>query len=303
MQISSISLDTPAGTLHGTLLVPPASAPMPLAVIISGSGPTDRDGNSTLLPSPNDSLKLLAEGLAAHGIASLRYDKRGIGESRAAMTSEADLRLGMYADDAAGWVNELRADPRFSTVTIIGHSEGSLLGMMAVHQAPIDGFVSLAGAGRPADQILREQLGKQLPPPLLIAANAALDTLLAGHTIPDPPPELAALFRPSVQAYMISWLAIDPRTEIARLDIPVLIVQGTLDLQVSQSDADALARAQPNAKVQIIDGMTHILKRVAPGEETQLKSYTDASLPVVPELIDGIASFVKSVPRHAPPTH
>jgi pimeloyl-ACP methyl ester carboxylesterase len=293
----TITLDTPTGKIAGTLLVPAASGSVPLVVIIAGSGPTDRNGNSPLLPGANNSLKLLAEGLSERGIASLRYDKRGIGASATAMVGEANLRFDMYADDAAGWVRRLRSDSRFSTITVVGHSEGSLLGMLATQRATADGYVSIAGAGRAADKVLREQLGRQLPPDLLSFSNKALDALLAGHTVDSVPPALASIFRPSVQPYMISWLRVDPQIEIARLAVPALIIQGTLDAQVPQSDAQLLARAQPNAKLLMIDGMNHVFKRAADDQAAQRASYSDPSLPVAPELVDGIATFVKGVPR------
>jgi len=139
MPTDTITLVTPTGNLAGTLLTPSGSGPFPLVVIIAGSGPTDRDGNSPLLPGANNSLRLLAEGLAERGIASLRYDKRGVGGSRAALAGEAELRFTTGADDAAAWVTKLRADPRFSTITVVGHSEGSLLGMLATQHSPVDG--------------------------------------------------------------------------------------------------------------------------------------------------------------------
>lgn len=293
----TLTLETPTGKLSGTLIVPPGTGPFPLVVIIAGSGPTDRDGNSPLLPGANNSLKMLAEGLAAQGIASLRYDKRGIGASRAALTSEADMRFPMGADDAAGWVKKLRPDRRFSTITVVGHSEGSLLGMLTAQQAPVDGYVSVEGAGRAADQVLREQLSRQLPPPLLAEANGGLDTLLAGHTIANPPAALMSLFRPSVQPYMISWLKVDPQVEIARLNIPALIIQGTLDAQVPPSDAQLLAKAQPKAKLLMIDGMNHVMKNAPADAASQKNSYSDPTIPDNPALIAGIADFVKSVPR------
>ena len=143
-------------------------------------------------------LKLLAEGLAERGIASLRYDKRGIAASAKAMVNEADLRFDMYADDAAGWIRRLRSDPRFSSITVVGHSEGSLVGMLATQRGSADGYVSIAGTGRPADKVLREQVGKQLPPDLLAFVNKTLDALLAGRTVDSVPLQLASLFRPSV---------------------------------------------------------------------------------------------------------
>lgn len=289
----TLTLATPTGNLGGTLCVPAGNGPFPLAVIIAGSGPTDRDGNSILLPGKNNSLLMLAEGLAVHGVASLRYDKRGIGASRQALQSEADLRFEMGADDAAAWVKKLRSDPRFSTIVVVGHSEGSLLGMLAARRAPADGYVSIAGAGRAADKVLREQLAKQLPPALLAEANRALDTLLAGHTVASPPQALMVLFRPSVQPYLISWLKVDPQVEIARLTIPALIVQGTLDGQVLPSEAHLLAAAQPKATLVLIDGMNHVFKRVAADAAAQQASYSDPTIPVAPELITAIATFVK----------
>lgn len=292
-----LMLETPTGKIAGTLLMPKAAGVVPLAVIIPGSGPTDRNGNSPLIPGANNSLKLLAEGLASHGIASLRYDKRGVGASAAASVGEAQLRFDNSADDAAAWVDRLRQDPRFSTITIVGHSEGALVGLLAAQKSATDGYVSIAGAGRPADKILREQLSRQLPPDLLAVANRALDKLAAGSLVDSVPRQLLALYRPSVQPYLISWLKINPQTEIGKLAIPVLITQGTLDAQVPESDAKLLATAQPKAKLIVVEGMNHVMKRAAPDQASQAKSYSDPSLPIPSELIDGVSAFIKSVAR------
>jgi predicted alpha/beta hydrolase len=128
-----VHITTSTGTLYGTQIIPTSNVPEPVVLIIAGSGPTDRDGNNPL-GGPNNSLKLLAEGLAGHGIASIRYDKRGIGESSAAGTKEVDLRFDTYVEDAALWIQQLQADSRFSSVTVIGHSEGSLIGMLATQK-------------------------------------------------------------------------------------------------------------------------------------------------------------------------
>ena len=129
------TLKTSTGDVFGTVELPAAKQPVPVALIIAGSGPTDRNGNTPALPGSNNSLKMLADGLAARGIASLRYDKRGIAASRAAMTTEADLRFNNFIEDAEAWIKQLRADKRFSTITVIGHSEGSLIGMVAAREA------------------------------------------------------------------------------------------------------------------------------------------------------------------------
>jgi len=293
----TVHVSTPAGLLAGTVQCPASPGPWPVVLLIAGSGPTDREGNSAMLPGKNNGLRMLAEALAARGIASVRYDKRGIGASRAAMGSEADLRFEMYADDATLWAKQLRADPQFSTVTVVGHSEGSLLGMLAARQANADAYVSVAGVGRPASQVLHDQLVAGAPPALVAEADRAMARLNAGQTVDSVPPTLAALFRPSVQPYLISWFKVDPIAELRRLNIPVLIVQGTTDIQVAAQEARLLAAAEPKATLVIVEGMNHVLKMVPADQATQVKSYSDPTLPVAPQLIDAIASFVTGVRR------
>jgi len=240
---------------------------------------------------------MLAEGLADRGIASLRYDKRGIAASRPAATAEQDLRFTNYIDDAVAWIRKLREDPRFSTVTLVGHSEGSLIGMVAAKDGGADAFVSLEGAGRKAADIITEQLAGQLPPEMVSRTTRILSDLSAGKTPDSVPRELYALFRPSVQPYMISWLSYDPAVEIGKLGIPTLIIQGTTDIQTSMTDAQALAAGNPSARLFVVEGMNHILKEASGDRMAQLKIYGDPSLPVVPKLIDEIAAFVKGVKR------
>jgi pimeloyl-ACP methyl ester carboxylesterase len=274
-------------------------------LLITGSGPTDRDGNSPVFGGPNNSIKLLAEGLAALGIASVRYDKRGIGESGKGMQlaaekaqiklREDDLRFEAYIDDAVLWGRKLRGDGRFSSLTIIGHSEGSLIGMVAAQRMGADAFVSLAGSGRPTQQILLEQLKAQLPADLLKATEEIMDRLAAGQTFASVPPALNSLFRPSIQPYMISWFRYNPAKEIARLSVPVMIVQGTTDVQVSLEDAKALASAQPSSKLLFVDGMNHVLKMVPNQRDKQVASYGDPSLPVAPSLISEVGGFITNL--------
>jgi len=289
---AATELKTPTGTLHGTLLVPESKKPVPVVLLISGSGPTDRDGNSAILPGKNDSLKMLAEGLAARGIASLRYDKRGIGESASAMTAEKDLRFETYIDDAAAWAKKLKKDPRFSRLVIVGHSEGSLIGAVAARKAAAAAYVSIAGLGRPADAVIRAQLMGQLPPDLRANSDRILDALRNDSMTADVPPALAALYRPSVQPYLISWFRYDPAAEIRKLTVPVLIVQGTTDIQVSVDDARTLAAAKPDTKLAIIDGMNHVMKRVEAIQSKQIASYSDPSLAVDGRVVEAIAAFV-----------
>jgi uncharacterized protein len=294
-----VTLETPTGTIHGTLETPVGDHAIPVVLIIAGSGPTDRDGNSKMLPGANNSLKLVASGLAIHGIASLRYDKRGIAESAAAGPKEEDLRFDTYVSDAEGWIKQLKADKRFSTVSVAGHSEGSLIGMIAAREADADGYISLEGAGRKPSAIITEQLTPQVTPQILATSEHLMALIEAGQPADTTtvPPMLAGLFRPSVRPYMVSWFKYDPAVEIAKLKIPALIVQGTTDIQTSMTDANALAKAYPGARFLKIDGMNHVLKLAPPGRAEQAAAYTDPSLPVVPQLIDEMSAFVKGLKK------
>lgn len=293
------TLVTATGTIHGTLETPVGDHRVPVVLLIAGSGPTDRDGNSKMLPGANNSLKLLASGLASHGIATLRFDKRGIAESVMAGAKEEDLRFGTYVSDAEGWIKQLRADKRFSTVSVAGHSEGSLIGMIAAREAGADGYVSLEGAGRKPSAIIAEQITPQVTPEILATSKHLMALIEAGQPADTTtvPPMLAGLFRASVRPYLVSWFRYDPAVEISKLKIPALIVQGTTDIQTSMADANALAKGYPTGRLLTIEGMNHVLKTAPPGRAEQASAYTDPSLPVVPRLIDEIATFVKALKK------
>lgn len=295
----ALALTTPTGTIAGTLDLPAASGKLPVALIIAGSGPTDRDGNSPLLAGHNDSLKMLADALARQGIASVRYDKRGIGASRAAMSSESALRFEDLVGDAEAWIARLRADPRFSRVVVIGHSEGSLIGMLAAAHAGADGFVSLAGIADGLGVVLRRQLAGKLPPALASDNERILASLEHGQTAPDVPPVLLAFYRPSVQPYLISVFKYAPAERIAALHVPTLIVQGTTDIQVGVDQARALEAAKPDATLVIVPGMNHVLKAVSDDPAKQKASYGDPSLPLHPQLAPAIVGFIRGLPAPA----
>lgn len=306
-----INLETPTAVLYGTLERPQSRSRVPVVLIIAGSGPTNRDGNSTMLPVPNNSIKLLAEALAARGIASVRYDKRGIGETGKAMLlaaqktktvpREEDLSFETYIDDAVRWAKQLRSDRRFSRLIVLGHSEGSLIGMVAAQRMGADAFVSIAGAGRPIQQIIMEQVKPQFSPELLKKTEEIFEQLAAGKTVADVPSELNVLLRPSIQPFMISWLRYEPAKEIAKLRVPILIVQGTTDLQTRLTDAKGLADGNATAKLLLIDGMNHVLKTVPNDPAKQVASYSDPTLPVTPQLVNEISNFVKKNRASRPP--
>jgi pimeloyl-ACP methyl ester carboxylesterase len=291
-----IALDTASGKVAGTLRLPASAARAPAVLIIAGSGPTDRDGNNAMIPGHNDSLKMLAEALAQAGFASVRYDKRGIAESRAAAPDESQLRFDTYVTDAAAWIAQMKADPRFSSVAVIGHSEGALIGMLAAERAGASAYVSLAGVADAPGAVLRKQMAGKLPPPLAADNERILASLEQGKPAADVPPALAALYRPSVQPYMISWMQYLPAKRIAALRMPVLIVQGTTDIQVDVGQAQALKAARPDAGLAIIEGMNHVLKEVPLDPQHPLASYGDPSLPLHPSLAPALIGFLRKAP-------
>jgi pimeloyl-ACP methyl ester carboxylesterase len=295
-----VEIPSNGGTLHGTLELPRANGPCPAALIISGSGPTDRDGNNPLYGGKNNSLKLLAEALASKGIASLRYDKRGVGESALAGTKEENLRFESFIDDAVLWGKELRKNKRFTRVVIIGHSEGSLIGLIACQKMGATALISIAGAGFPASQILHAQLQQRLPKDLFNDAEAIIDQLNQGKMVDSVPPALNTLFRKSAQPYMISWFRYDPAKEAAGLRIPILIVHGSTDIQLDMDNANVLAESNKLAKRITINGMNHVLKKVSGNFQEQISSYGDPRLPIAEELVDGIKAFIMSLEKARP---
>ena len=286
-----VTLKTASGDLEGSLIMPSSNSLKTIALIIAGSGPTDRDGNNPAMM--NNSLKMLANELDKNGIASLRYDKRGIGKSRQAGLKETDLRFENYINDVKAWINYLKNELKFNNIIVIGHSEGSLIGMVASQSNIVSKFISIAGAGQSADKIIREQLKSQ-PMSVTIPSNTILDKLVKGDTVSDVPPMLNSLFRPSVQPYIISWFKYDPQKEIAKLKIPVLIIQGTTDIQVGTDDANRLAKAHPKAKLAIIEGMNHIMKQAPADRQMNILTYTQPDLALKKELIDTIIPFINS---------
>lgn len=289
-----ISLDTGNGELFGTLLLPKADTPVPVVLIISGSGPTDRDGNNPE-GGRNDSLKRLAWVLARHNIASVRYDKRGVAASLAATADERNLSVEAYVADAVAWSRKLAADPRLGPLVLLGHSEGALIASLAAPQASAVAVVSVGGSARPIDQVLRQQLGSRLPPPLMLRSNELLDSLKGGRVDLNVPPQLQFIFRPSVQPYLISLFRQDPAQAFAALKMPALIVQGTHDIQVGVDDARQLKAAKPDAELALVNGMNHVLRIVPNDERRQLQSYKDPNLPLAAELGIRIVGFIDSI--------
>ena len=289
-QEEEITLETKTGDIKGSLLIPSVSEKTAVVLIIAGSGPTDRNGNNPMMT--NNSLKMLAKELQKNGIASVRYDKRGVGESKSSALQESDLRFEDYVQDVEEWIKLLKKDDRFSNIIVLGHSEGSLIGMIASHKQKPKKFISIAGIGIPAGDIIRKQLKGQ-PQFVLDESLKIIEKLENGETVENVSQMLYSLFRPSVQPYIISWFKYDPQKEIAKLDIPILIVQGTTDIQVSVSDADKLALANKKSQKQIIEGMNHILKESQADRQKNIQTYSIPDLPLKKELTEVIVKFIE----------
>lgn len=284
-----INLNTPTGNIKGELLLPKGSNSIPLVLIISGSGPTDRDGNNAAMK--NNSLKMLAEGLSDYNIASVRFDKRGVGESKSAGIKESDLRFEHYVNDVNAWIDTLKKDTRFSQIIILGHSEGSTIGMIASQNINVDRFISIAGPGEQASVIIKEQLKSQ-PDFIKNVAFPMIEKLEKGDTITVVPPLLFSLFRPSIQPYLISWFKYNPQIEIAKLNKSILIIQGDTDIQVKAIDAKKLKQSNPKAKLEIIEGMNHVLKASVLDRKENIQTYNNPDLPLKEGLVKSIVDFI-----------
>jgi uncharacterized protein len=280
------------GELKGTLSLPKTKTKTAI-MLISGSGPTDRDGNSSLGLN-NNSLKMIAEGLAKEGFAVLRYDKRGIAESKAAVTNPTEMQFDELISDARNWLNFL-SEKGYKRLVIAGHSQGSLVGMVsAQNNKNVKGFISLAGLGVDAGEILIEQFGKQAPM-FVPEAITTLDSIRMGHTVNKVNPFLITLFGPQIQGYLRSYIKYNPSEEIKKLSIPSLLVNGTTDIQVGVDQAQRLKEAYPNAQLLIIEGMNHILKDAPAEMATNMATYNNPELPLSNGLMDGILSFIKTL--------
>lgn len=287
---SNFNVSFAGGTIYATLTEPNTTHKLPVIVIIAGSGPTDRNGNSFAGLNTN-AYRMLADSLKMDGIACLRYDKRGVGESKT--ESKAAMTFDDMIKDAVSIIRKLRADNRFSKVIVLGHSEGSLIGMIAARQANADAFISLAGAGQTIDKILIRQISEQSKS-LAAKSSLILDSLHKGYRVKNTD-SLESLFSPANQPYLKSWLSYDPRSEIKQLTVPILIIQGTTDLQVSIEDADILKAANQRAGLKIIQNMNHILKESPGDRKENMATYNMPGLPIKAELVSCIEAFVKNL--------
>lgn len=273
--------------VEGTLLAPRQET-VPLAIIINGSGPIDRNGNEMM--TKNNAAKKLAEALAKKGIATFRYDKRTL-KAQQLNIDEKDMRFDDFIDDAKAVIKRFSELPNYSSLYIIGHSQGSLVGMIAA-QEKADGFISIAGAGQTIDSLIVEQIGRQMPG-LEESARTAFNELRANGKVKDYNQGLASLFKKSIQPFMFSWMKYDPQQEIKKLEMPVLIINGDNDLQVNTNEAKKLKDAKPDAELVIIENMNHIYRIIDKNDDiANQKSYNEPQRPISNEMVEQISNFI-----------
>lgn len=291
---SAITAPGPNGPLEGTFV--DAGKNAPVVLIIPGSGPTDRDGNNPLgiTAAP---YRLLAEALAAKGVSTVRIDKRGMFGSKAAIPDANAVTIADYARDAHAWADAIRARTGLKCVWVLGHSEGGLVALSAIQDPrSICGAILVSTPGRKLGEVLRQQLrSNPANAPILDEAMTAIDSLEVGKPVDinSVDAALRPLFNPQVQPFLIDVMRLDPPRLAASAAVPILIVQGEHDLQVSEADAKLLSAGQPKASLVSIPTMNHVLKDVPADRAANAASYSDPSLPVDPKLVESISAFVR----------
>lgn len=286
-----VTINANGGHLRGTIAMPDATTPVPVVLIIAGSGPTDRDGNSVLGISAKP-YKLLAHELAKQGIASLRYDKRDIGASTDFGKESSKVTIEDYADDATRCIRLLKGDKRFSKVIVCGHSEGALIGMLASETESPAGYISLCGMGQPLDKTLDIQIG-QMNPSMHEDAVRVIKALKKDTVLPAVPEQLQIIFNRNNALFIHSVFQYDPATLIRKVKVPAMIIGGNRDIQIREEDTRQLGKANPKIKLVIIDKMNHALKEAPQDIAGNAQTYSNPALPIVPELTGAIAAFVK----------
>lgn len=285
----------PLGPLRGTFVPPDASGAVVL--IVPGSGPTDRNGNSPL-GLQAATYALLAEALSARGIGSLRFDKRGMFGSAAAVADANAVNVADYVSDVEAWLSVLRQRVGDRCIWLLGHSEGGLIALAAAQQnTAICGLILVAVPGAPFADVFRRQF-RANPDlvPLLDQAMGVLDSLEAGQRadVASLHPALAGIFHPSVQGFLIDVFTYDPLALARSFSGPALVLQGARDLQIPVDDARRLDEALVNSELVLLENANHVLKAVDSDDRSaNTATYADPALPLAPGSAEAIVRFVE----------
>ena len=278
-----ITIQNQAIQLPGTLSYPAENSP--LIIWVHGSGCVDRYGNQPQY------IQQFRTAVNKEKIAFFSYDKRTANPNNRAFLIEGVL-FNDFILDVKEVVNHFKNDTRFNSITLVGHSQGSLTAMMALKN--VDNYISIAGAGETIDKILIKQLRAQSLEYANIA-KAHFKELKETGSIKEVNPNLMAIFAKPNQEFWSSWIAVDPIKALKNITIPTLIINGDKDIQVGVENASKLKAVKPNASYAIIQNMNHILKDIQK-EADNIKSYNSPEFPVSKQLIETIVSFVKKQP-------
>lgn len=281
-----------SGVKLGTTIEIPASPAKAYALIVPGSGPTDRDGNN-YLGIAGSPYKQLADRLAESGISVTRFDKRELS------TREGDpvQSVNIYVDDTLALKRYVLERQRVKCLWLIGHSEGGVVAILSALREPngICGLILVGTPGQSLGAILKQQVMNRVGSSQAQPVNQAIDKLSSGQrvdvrTLPKP---FSIMLTDAVQPLLMSELAIDPASLIGKVNKPVLVIHGASDIQIDPANAKLLHQAKPDSEMIILNGMNHVLKSVGTsGSFENFKSYTDPVKPIVAELPIAIAIFI-----------
>ena len=285
-----VKVEVKGGYLYGNLLEPRDNSKNTIVIITAGSGPTDRDGNSLILKGRNDSLKSLAYGLKDKGIASFRYDQRPSGKSYKSLTNK-NVKFDFLVEDLVECIKYIKANKDYDKIYLIGHSQGALISVLAAQKEEVDGVVTIAGAVRPIDMILLDQVKRQ-DKELANILEEELSKIRAGMESTSGNKEIKQLLNGENGEFLRRWMEYDPVVEIKKLDIPVYFIYGTSDLQVSPIELDYLDDIIKGSNYKILENMNHVLKVSPEDDKENLKRYSFPGYPLHPELISSIEEFI-----------
>lgn len=267
--------------LSGTLTF--SKEKTPLIIWVHGSGGVDRNGNQPKY------IQQFRKAINQENIAFFSYDKRTANPKNISFIKEDGVYFNDFVNDVKEVVNHFKNDDRFTEIILAGHSQGSLIAMLALDN--VDKYISIAGAGETIDKTLIKQISKQSPIYGALTKKYLIELKETGQ-IKEVDPNLMSLFAPQNQPFLSSWIALNPTEEIKKVKIPSLILNGDKDLQVLITDAENLKAAKPNAEFIIIKNMNHILKDIQKDEDN-FASYTNPDFAISNQLIKRIVSFVK----------
>jgi len=247
---------------------------VPLIIWVHGSGNVDRNGNQAGTPIKANYIKQFRDAVNKENIAFFSFDKRTANKKNREYLK--GTKITDFGLDIAKIVYHFKKENRFSKIILAGHSQGSLIAMLALKN--VDAYVSIAGAGETIDKTIVKQISKNNP------------TIHKKITVVNP--FLISIFAKQNQEFLYSWMQINPIEEIKKINIPILIVNGDKDLQVKVEDAEMLHQANQNSELVIIKNMNHVLKDIQKDEDNLASFYSD-SYPISTKLIDVITKFVK----------